>query len=167
MDYIYDNLYRITQFKHNGSVSRNYGYDPNGNLNTFTGKTLTYDNDNNQLTGDGSRTFHFDAAGRVDQINSTALGYDFRNNMVSYGSNTYTYDALGQRIRKTESGTSKYYVTSGQQVLAEYSANSEPDAEYIHALGRMIAKYDPNQGYLWFYVDHLNSTRLMDGSDQG
>ena len=60
MDYDYDDLYRLTQFKHNGSVSRNYDYDPNGNLITFTGKTLTYGNQNNQLTGDGSRTFHFD-----------------------------------------------------------------------------------------------------------
>jgi RHS repeat-associated protein len=172
MDYSYNDLYQLNQFKKDGNVSRNYDYDPNGNLNTFTGKTLTYGNDNNQLTNDGSRNFIYDNAGKCTNMAAIAVDYDFRGLMTKFDDNsqidiTSSYDAFGQRIRKTENGgSSKYYVTSGPQILAEYSSNSEPDAEYIYANGRKISKYDPSQGYLWFYADHLGNTRLMDGSDE-
>lgn len=69
----------------------------------------------------------------------------------------------GQRLSKTESGVSQYYITSGPTILAEYANDSGPTAEYIYALGRMVAKFDPGKGHLFYYVDHLNSTRLLDG----
>ncbi|MCI0695565.1 DNRLRE domain-containing protein, partial [candidate division KSB1 bacterium] len=170
MDYVYNRLYRLTQFTPSGGAAKSYGYDRNGNLNSFEGLTFTYPNKNNQLkeVKNGSTvitTYLYDKAGRVNQINSTSVTHNLHSNMTAHGSNTYAYDAFSQRIRKTESGVSKYYITSGPQVLAEYSNNSGPDAEYIYALGRMISKFDPSKGYLWFYVDHLGSTRLVDGPD--
>lgn len=143
MDYNYDNLYQITQFKENGNVIRSYDYDANGNLTSFTGKTLTYGNSNNQLTGDGSRTFSYDTIGQVTQVNTTTISYDFLSNMTGYGTNTYAYDASGQRIRKTESGVSTYYITNGAQVLAEYTSDAGPDAEYIYGREGMLVKFDP------------------------
>ena len=56
--------------------------------------------------------------------------------------------------------------TSGSQVLAEYTSNDNLDAEYIYALGRIIAILKPGRGYYWVYIDHLKSTRLVDGTDE-
>lgn len=170
MDYAYNRLYRLTQFTPSGGAAKSYGYDPNGNLNSFEGLTFTYPNKNNQLkeVKNGSTvltTYLYDHAGRVNQINATGVSHNFRNNMTAHGTNTYAYDAFSQRIKRTESVTNKYYMTSGPQVLAEYTNNSGPDAEYIYALGRMITKFDPAKGYSWFYVDHLGSTRRVDGPD--
>ncbi|MCD6166194.1 hypothetical protein J7K19_05765 [bacterium] len=39
-------------------------------------------------------------------------------------------------------------------------------AEYVYALGRIIAILNPNRGYYWVYIDHLKSTRLVDGTDE-
>ncbi len=139
MEYAYDDLYRLDNFKYNGSSERTYGYDDNGNLTTFTGKTLTYGNDNNQLTNDGSRSFNFDAAGRASTVGIAILAYDIFNNMTGYANNYYSYDAFNQRIRKRISGSNKYYITSGAKILAEYTSNAYPDAEYIYANGRMVA----------------------------
>jgi RHS repeat-associated protein len=161
-EYEYDDLNRIKTFKIGGSTQRQYGYDANGNLTSFTGLTLSYGNDNNQLTGDGSRTFSFDDAGRVETISSTSLGYDCLSNMVSYGNDAYGYDHENLRIWKIESGDTTFYIRDGLQELAEYGSDNELLGEYYYAHGRKLVKHDPDKGLLWYYTDHLGSTRLLE-----
>ena len=147
---------------------KQYDYDPNGNRITKANyDTLTYGNSNNRLTEhkDGTTTtYTFDRAGRVKQIDSDALSYDAFDNMTAYASNTYTYDAYGQRLRKTENGVTKYYVTSGPSVLGEYDSSGSLQAEYIYGLRGMVAQLDPSKGYLWLFTDHLGSTRQVGNS---
>ena len=81
--------------------------------------------------------------------------------MKSHGSNAYTYDASGQRIRKTENGVKTHYIKNGTQTLAEYDSTGDLAAEYIHGLNGMIAKLDPSEGLRFFYTDHLGSTREL------
>ena len=168
LDYLYDDLHRITEFKKNSAVLKQYDYDPNGNRKTIGSYgTFTYGNSNNRLTSydDGTTTtFTFDRAGRVKQIDSDVLTYDAFDNMTQHGSNTYTYDAYGQRLRKTENGVAKYYVTSGPSVLGEYDGSGSLQAEYIYGLRGMVAQLDPSKGYLWLYTDHLGSTRQVGNS---
>jgi RHS repeat-associated protein len=173
MEYDYDDLYRLIQFKHNGTIKKEYAYDANGNRADKNSESFLYANDNNQLTeyrntdaqDHDTTTYVFDAIGRVDTLGGTDVGYDLFNNMTCFGSNTYAYDAFGQRIRKSENGDSTYYITSGMQILSEYNSDDELMSEYIYANGRRICAYQPDQGYLWYYTDHLGSTRRLDGSD--
>lgn len=113
--------------------------------------------------------YTFDKTGRVKKINSTTLAYDAFDNMTAYGSDTYAYDSFGQRIRKTESSTTKYYVTSGPSPLAEYDGSANLQAEYIYGLRGnlsrnfgMVAQLDPSKGYLWLFTDHPDSLRSRD-----
>ncbi|MCP4704268.1 MAG: peptidoglycan DD-metalloendopeptidase family protein [candidate division Zixibacteria bacterium] len=137
-NYGYDDLNRLTSFN-NGTVSQAYQYDDNGNITSFTGKLPEYNEKNNRMHKDGARVFTYDYIGRIKTINSTALEYDLFSNMKKYGDNTYSYDAYKQRIRKTEFGETKYYVTSGPQILAEYSSHNFLEAEYVYAGNRMVA----------------------------
>ncbi len=154
MEYDYDVHNRLTEFKHESVVLRDYEYDDNGNITEFGSATFTYGNDNNQLTSDGTRTFTFDETGRVDSIDTTPLKYDLFNNMTEHGTgNKYTYDAANQRLRKTEDGDSTYYFTNSLEVLAEYDENDDLQSEHIYGLGRMLAKFDPGVGHKFFYSD--------------
>jgi hypothetical protein len=75
------------------------------------------------------------------------LEYEYRDLMTAYGVSTYgrykvqnKYDAAGRRVRRNDDSGSTFYIHSGPQVLAEYSTNRYPDAEYLYAGGRRIAK---------------------------
>lgn len=58
-------------------------------------------------------------------------------------------------------GKINYFMNSGLDVLAEYEKNNTLRAEYVYGLSGMIAKFDPDTGYLWYYKDHLGSTRHL------
>ena len=155
MEYSYDNLYRITQYKYGGSVQQSWGYDDNGNLTSFTGKTMTYGGNNNRLTSDGSRAMVYDGAGYLTSLGGTTLTWDCLGNLTAHGSDTYSYDAVNLRIKKTESSTTSYYIRNGLQELAEYGSGNELLAEYIYGNGRKRVKVDPERGYLWYFTGHL------------
>jgi RHS repeat-associated protein len=166
-------LTRHTYYQYgSSSVQKNYDYDKNGNRRSIGTETFSY-GANNKLNSYAntnpsvSISYNFDTIGRVTSLSGTTIAYDYLDNMTGYGSNTYTYDAQGQRLRKIENSDSTYYITSGPEILAEYSGRNKLKAEYVYALGQMICKYDPGQGHLWYYTDHLNSTRRLDGTDEG
>ncbi len=84
--------------------------------------------------------------------------------MTSYGSDSYSYNSGNQRIKKTESGATTYYVSAGLDVLAEYDGSGNLAAEYIYGLDGKVSKFDSTQGHFWFVKDHLGSTRRLDSS---
>jgi RHS repeat-associated protein len=162
MDYTYDKHSRLKTFTFDDSTY-DYSYDDNGNIRKFRDQDFTYTYGNNQLSSDGTRSFQYDDAGRMNKINGTIdIEYDIFNNMIDYDGHTYTYDAENQRLRKTESGVSKYYIANNNQVLAEYDKNDLLEAEYFHANGRLLACYHPDDEFSIFYTDHLGSTRRLD-----
>ena len=81
-----------------------YGYDT-GNwgdlLTSFNGRSIAYDGIGNPGTWNGS-----------------ALTWQGRR-LMSYGSNTYTYNADGIRTSKTVNGVEHIYHLSGTQILSE------------------------------------------------
>jgi RHS repeat-associated protein len=165
MQYGYNDLNRLTSYSDSESGSDSYVYDANGNITSFDGRSFLYESKNNRMTKDGSSSYGFDTIGRVTNAVGSTVTYDLFSSMKTHGTNSYSYDSFGQRIKKTENSVATYYITSGEQVLSEYDNGNNLKAEYIYAAGRMVTKYDPDQGYLWFYTDHLGSTRLVDGSD--
>lgn len=128
--YQYDQLGRIASFSDTGttanacnvnlpgtpSASQTYTIDPWGNMtSTGTGTNLSYSaGSNNQLPP----PFQYDLAGN---LTSDAIGgsYQYRADglMTESGGTTYTYDALGQRVRKDGSSPNEY-IYYGGQVLA-------------------------------------------------
>jgi RHS repeat-associated protein len=127
--------------------------DPSGNVRTNvyevtqTGatKTFTYDLNGN-LTGDGVKTYEWDAANRlvaVKQGGSTLA--------------SFTYDGNGRRATKTAGGTTTTYVYDGAQFLEERpSAGATKRHVYGPGIDQPLAQV---QGGTTTYsvADHLGS----------
>ena len=157
----YDPLNRLQTASDTGGWSRTFDYDRYGNLSTdpvYTGPApgapAAY-NSANQVIG-GS----YDAAGNQILLGASAVTYDAENRQTSVtdppgimaGTETYWYDGLGQRVKKSGPSTATVYVYDALgQLAAEYSTAS--------ATAPCLTCY--------LSVDHLGSTRLVtDASHQ-
>src|SRR6201988_5379232 len=97
-----------------------------------------------------SRRIQYDTAGNQKQDTYTGAGtrtYDAENKLTSAAANnnqtaTYTYDATGQRIKRTANGVETWQVYGfGGELLAEYPANGDklsPQKEYGYRNGELL-----------------------------
>jgi YD repeat-containing protein len=150
--YDYDNLDRLTS-----AVLPNlpfaYGYDAVGNRTLKTvgsaTDTYTYGTTSNRLASitpqaGATRTFNFDPNGSTGNDGINQYAYDTRGRMVqstgALGATAYQVNALGQRIRKT---------------------NTTEDRVYLYDThGRLIAETDPGGGLRREYL-YLNDIPLV------
>jgi YD repeat-containing protein len=120
----YDLQYRTSSITVGSLLSRTYGYDANGNINSIddgeaagnealeTAGAYTYDQGTN-LLGDIRKeipiVYDCDENGNTISANNRAYVYDLSNRLITVqeGSTTlgqYVYNALNQRIKKTVQG---------------------------------------------------------------
>jgi len=98
----------------------------NGNrLETYNGKTLTYDNDGNMTKAplDGTMTEYV---------------YDKYNNLISVGTTQYSYDAEGTRISQSDNGKTTTYITNKNVSLSQLLVKQNSDGTetiYVYGLG--------------------------------
>ncbi|MBT9522759.1 MAG: RHS repeat protein, partial [Dechloromonas sp.] len=141
--YGYDGLDRLTGATL-PATTYGYGYDATGNRTTQTtgGTTRTYTtagtsnrlqslsnpsqslgyDANGSLTGDGTNQYAYDTRGRLTQAITAA------------GTTTYQVNALGQRVRKSNSTTSTdvlYHYDRAGHLLAESNASGTIVREYV------------------------------------
>jgi len=127
-------------------------------LTTSTGKTFTYD-DNGNLT-----LLHPDTG------TNTSFAYDYDNQLTQYSQGStalnYQYDALGNRVKKTQgSAVTKYIVDPNKglpSVLCETNASGTITAYYVYGLG-LISKISGSNAYFYQY-DGIGSTVAMTDS---
>jgi len=118
----------------------NYTYDAAGNMQS-----------------DGTNRYTFDAENRIACMNPD-INWVCNTNSISY-----TYDADGQRVKKSD-GTNYWYGPSGD-VLAE-TDNSGAWTNYIffggQHLARNVPQPAPNPPDIKYYItDHLHSTAMF------
>jgi YD repeat-containing protein len=128
--YGYDNLDRLTSATL-PTTPYTYAYDSVGNRTLRTGgsstDTYAYSSTSNRIasitpTSGPVRNFVFDANGSTTADGANTYVYDVRGRMVqatsSIGVTSYQINALGQRIRKTNSQTDRvfHYDTSGRLI---------------------------------------------------
>jgi YD repeat-containing protein len=131
--YGYDALDRLVSATTPG-VPYAYGYDAVGNRTSKTVSAViepyTYSGTSNRITTVGARTFSFDPNGSTIADGNNTYAYDSRGRMMQatsvLGATNYKVNALGQRMRKTNSLT---------DTLFHYDIN-----------GRLIAESDPGGG---------------------
>jgi RHS repeat-associated protein len=142
--YGYDNLDRLTQVALGGG-SRSYTYDLTGNRTSATvnGLTDTYTTEatSNRLTGitgGSARTMTYDAMGNILTDGAFTATYDARGRLRTIrigtaANTTYTYNGLGQRIRKSggPAGTVNYVYDDSGQLLGEYDSSGNATREYV------------------------------------
>jgi YD repeat-containing protein len=131
--YGYDALDRLISATTPG-VPYAYGYDAVGNRTSKTVSAVTepytYSSNSNRIATVGTRSFSFDANGSTTADGNNTYAYDSRGRMVQatsvLGATNYRVNALGQRMRKTNSLTDTVF---------HYDSN-----------GRLIAESDPGGG---------------------
>jgi RHS repeat-associated protein len=177
------------------SLSHSYGYDLLDRLTSATGASLnqswTYDANGNRLTQRGGSPSTYTISSTSNRINSItgslarSYGYDAAGNATSDGSATYTYDdagrmvsatkagttaayslnALGQRVKKTVSGASTYFVyDESGHLIGEYDSAGNLIQETVWFDDSPVATIKPNgAGMSLFYIhtDHLNTPRRI------
>lgn len=173
--YGYDLLDRLTSAT-GSSLNQSWTYDANGNRLTQGGsQSSTYtvspsSNRINAIAGALTKSYVYDAAGNTTSDGSATFAYNDAGRMISATkagvTSTYALNGLGQRVRKTTSGTSIYFVyDESGHVIGEYDSAGNLIAETIWFDDIPVAVLKPNGsgGVNAFYVhtDHLNTPRKI------
>ncbi len=190
-NYDYDALNRLIWMAEyvdgaSASGSQTLGYDRFGNrTNTsawgigIDNKAFTVDAANNRVgvPAGQSGTMTYNSVGNLttDTYSGSAVTreYDGENRIVSETQSAglagaYTYDASGQRVRRTVGSTSTWHVYGmGRELLAEYAVNGaavSPQKEYGYRNGRLLVIAEPNAGnnaVQWLVADQLGTPRII------
>lgn len=125
--------------------------------NRLSGTPYQYDAAGN-LTADGSHTYFYDAENRLIQVDGTA-------GSCSTATACYTYDALGERARRTVGSTATDYVFDANGQVGWELLNGAFNRGYVRSNGQFLAEYSAGTTY-FAQTDHLGSTRLLTTTTQ-
>ncbi|WP_124950338.1 RHS repeat-associated core domain-containing protein [Sulfuriferula thiophila] len=171
----YDPLNRLTSYA-TPSANQSYQYDANGNRTQLmvgttsypysisstsnrltstagpTAQTNSYDATGN-LTADGTRTYSYDARGRMNQV---SVPVNRRTTNVT----RYSLNGQGQRTAKTSgSSTTRYvYDTAGHLI---YETTGSSSTAYVYLDDTPVAVLPSATQIDYIYTDQLNSPRLI------
>jgi YD repeat-containing protein len=173
LTYAYDATGRLVSAldtKDNSFGSLAWSYDLNGNRQSETRNagTMPYVySPPNWLYQKGSDTRYKTANGNAASISGVAsFTYDGFNRMATSTTaaetTTYTYNALGGRIRKVNQNglsTAFHYGPNGE-LLYERDANGNTKA-YVWLNGRPLARIDNDAQIVYYHVDHLGTPQAM------
>ncbi|MGH1463614.1 MAG: RHS repeat-associated core domain-containing protein, partial [Neptuniibacter sp.] len=155
---------RLVQQTSDASTTNSYSYDANSNrLNTVNSDTVVTDASGNILD-DGVRQYGYNNMNRLAQINRLADGQQ----------TDYTYNYLGQRVRKVGSGSInsdiRYLYGPSGILLGEYDANGDRIREYIYqaetGYPELVAMVDASGTVYNIHTDHLKTPRWITDDSQ-
>jgi|GEM_PF-4980374 len=176
-NYGYDDLHRltsatITNTANSQDYTQTYSYDILGNIltrsdigsytyaggdsGTSNGTTANPD----AATTVNSATYTYDANGNVTSDGVWTYTYDYKDRIASAtnGTDTYTYnyDESGNRIKKTNTGTSKITV----YVNKYYDVEDSNAKRYIYANDLKVADDSDADGLTYHSTDDLTGTNV-------
>jgi YD repeat-containing protein len=174
--YYYDDLDRLTGFDAE-AVSQRYQYDQNGNRRQATFGSATYTNSvsatSNRLdstTGPApAKTNTYDAAGNLLSDGTVLYTYNANGRMDSASTEgittRYRYNGRGERVIKTSSVNTSYYMYDEQgHLLGEYDASGKPIQETVYLGDLPVAVVSPGASgpaITYIYADHLQAPRVL------
>ena len=145
----YDRLDRLTQFTA-AQETQSYSYDATGNRTrqTINVTNLNYQVDaaSNRLvsiTGQGGKSFSYDANGSTTSAGANIYTYDTRGRLVqatsAIGTTQYLVNAHGQRVRKTVNNKAMLFQYDLQgHLIAESDATGQVQKEYVYLYGMPV-----------------------------
>jgi len=171
--FTYDALNRLTSgwsAANTGAMSwgETYSIDAWGNLMIAPMANKAHGG-NFQLAGDVNNRaagLGYDAAGNLTNYTAPGQGvYDQENRLQSTAGMTYTYDASGQRVLKSNTSTGaavQRYWSSGGNVVAEGDGTGNITSEYVYLGGKRVTRIDLAADSVHYYLsDHLNTTSVV------
>jgi RHS repeat-associated protein len=118
---------------------------------------------NNQISGYG-----YDAAGNMTSDptdGGITLSYDQENRIQSTAGYTYTYDADGNRVKKTNGTTGTLYWYMSPGIVAESDLSGTLKSEYVFFDGERVARRDlPAGSVAYYFSDHLKTASVITDS---
>jgi RHS repeat-associated protein len=172
--FLYDSLNRISQANTTTTSGANcwgeiYSIDPWGNLYNRaqpSGMTdCTYETLSASATTQNQLSvLTYDAAGNVTNAGGgNQPTYDAENRIVTDEAYTYSYDADGRRIAKSDGSLgTMYWPGLGGEILSESTVAGTINEEYIYFNGTRIARIDRPSGTVHYYFsNHLGSASLI------
>jgi RHS repeat-associated protein len=154
-----------------GTYAQGYSYDQWGNLTSRSGwggenasYTATFDSHNRMITNPANgAAFQYDSAGNTTSDGGQNFTYDATGQQAtaSFYNLQMSYDGDGLRVKKTENGSTNYYVRSsvlGGQVVADLNLAGDWLHGYIYLEGRLLA-YQENGRVLWIHEDPLTKAK--------
>jgi RHS repeat-associated protein len=160
--FTYDDLYRLLSASTTATGyygSKTYTYNEVGNILTKDARTYTYSGVTHRVTNDGTYDYCYDANGNIVKRGTggaacptvnLAFTYNYDNMPTTIGSETYTYDQAGTRIKKVAGGVTTYYVNQ------YYEEENGVAVKHYFANGQRIATRD-SAGLKFNHSDHLGS----------
>ncbi|HEY6250619.1 MAG TPA: RHS repeat-associated core domain-containing protein, partial [Candidatus Angelobacter sp.] len=163
-----------------------YGYDAWSNLLQKTVTKCSAENlsviaaANNQIhTGNppaqnqscaSSPDYLYDAAGNMTcnisgSLTPQSYGYDAENRINGAGGDTYTYNANGNRVEKSNgsTGTIYWYMTPG--IVAESDLTGALKSEYVFFNNQRVARKDfPGNSVFYYFSGHLKTASVITDS---
>jgi RHS repeat-associated protein len=133
--------------------------------------TISVSATSNQVTGTSgvvNRTYAYDAAGNITMLGGTTFTYNNANRMsgalLGGVTTTYLYNALGQRIQKSNaSGTTQFVYDEAGHLLGEYTGGTVIQ-ETVWLGDVPVATLRPNGSavsILYVHTDQLNTPRRL------
>lgn len=154
--YGYDKLDNATTVTTpSGTVTPAPTYNNKNQLSTWTANTYSYDDNGNTLSGDGTKTYKYDAENRLIEIDYVGTS----NKTV------FAYNALGQRVASAETvggvTTTTRYLWCGEQICQSRDGSDNvlkryvPEGEYTLSTAKKLI----------YMLDQLGSVRdVLDAS---
>ncbi len=136
----------------------NYTYTTTNRIQTAGSSNFTHDGDGNVKTKSLS-------------AGSNNYGYDLEDNLTSISgttTNSYEYDAFGNRRKAIRNGTETHYVLDINglaTILAETNSSNTVQNYYIHGLG-LAARIKPDGTIHYYHPDFRGSTIGMTDASQ-
>jgi RHS repeat-associated protein len=146
-----------------------YGYDAWGNLLT---KTVTKCGaESRNLTADGQNRVHVTAGADYQSDAAGNMTYDAAGQYYAYdpesrisGANgsTYTYDADGNRVAKSNGSTGRLYWYMLLGIVAESDLLGSLQSEYVFFDAKRVARKDfPSLAVSYYFPDRLKTTHVV------
>ncbi len=130
--YTYDlNGNRLCKGENSPATNCTYLANANQLSGSTGGEIASYSHDSNgNMTGDGSQTYEYSDANRLESVDSGATA-------------NYIYDAEGRRVAKTVSGTtSLFFYDPYGNLLSEIDTDLNRGKDYIYSLDTPIGRVD-------------------------
>jgi RHS repeat-associated protein len=177
VNYSYDSIYRLLNESITGNANSAlngalaYGLDPVGNRLSLTStlagiaaQTNTFDG-NDRLVADT-----YDANGNTLASGGNTFGYEFEDRLTNYnaGAITYVYDGDGNRVARTEAGSTTRFLIdtltpTGYAQVAEEVVAGFVVRQYTHGLMRVSQRQNISGTWTTSYYgyDGFGSTRQL------
>ena len=171
--YGYDVVNRLTSATHNAQPAENYVYDGVGNRTSSSPSTSYAYAPFNRLTSTDSVTLTYDNNGNsLSKTPSSGpaleFEWDFENRLVGATPSgaspvTYSYDALGRRVKRTVGSSWTKFTYDEQNVILDHRSDMST-VEYLNGPGtdsKVRQTDSATSETLYFTQDHLGSTRAL------